>query len=112
MTAAEGKTNLAIFTVCNQATPSTARARMRASPQIDVLDEQGHKLGSGFSGPTSMISNGKHQRQLVGWTFGSFGPDLPHDTKKLVLHFSEVGPDGTRRQLAEFTIANPAAAQQ
>lgn len=109
MTAREGETNLVIFTVCNQATPTSARARMRASPQIEMLDEQGRKLGSASSGSTSIESNGKHQRRLEGWMFASPASGLPHDTKKLILHFSELGADGTRRQLAEFTIANPAA---
>ena len=106
ITAPEGKTNLFIFTVCKQATPTS----LCSSPWIDVLDEQGGRVGWGFAGPSSSNWDGKHRRQLVGWYFDSFGCDLPLDPKKMVLRFSELGPDGIRRQVAEFTITNPAAA--
>src|SRR5215475_3569589 len=39
-----GRTNWAIFTVCKQATT----ASLNASPQIDVFDERGGKIGSAF----------------------------------------------------------------
>ena len=100
---APGETNLAIITVCKQATPTS----LCSSAQIEVLDEQGRKLGTAFAGPTASNSNRKHQRQLVCWILNS---DLPHDSKRLVLRFSEPAPNaGGRLQVAEFVILNPAA---
>jgi hypothetical protein len=98
-----GETNLAIFTVCKQAAPSS----LCLSAQIDVLDEHARKLGTAFVGPTSGNSDGKHLRQLVCWTLDS---DIPHDSKRLVLRFSEVATNSrSRQQVAEFVIPNPAA---
>ncbi len=98
-----GETNLAVITVCKQATPTS----LCSSAQIDVLDEQGRQLGTAFAGPTASNSDGKHQRQLVCWTLDS---DIPHDSKRLVLRFSELAANaGSRQQVAEFVIPNPAA---
>jgi hypothetical protein len=103
MSGRPGETNLAVFTVCKQATPTS----LRSSPQIDVLDEHGRKLGTAFAGPTSGNSDGKHSRQLVCWILDS---DIPHDASRLVLRFSEVTTNsGSRQQVAEFVIPNPAA---
>ena len=101
-----GETNLVVFTVCKQATPTS----LRSSPQIDVLDEHGRKLGTAFAGPISGNSDGKHSRQLVCWILDS---DIPHDASRLVLRFSEVATNsGSRQQVAEFVIPNPAASDR
>lgn len=98
-----GETNLAVITVCKQATPNS----LCSSAQIDVLDERGRKLGTAFAGATASNSDGMYQRQLVCWTLDS---DIPQDSKRLVLRFSELAANaGTRQQVAEFVIPNPAA---
>lgn len=99
-----GKTNLAIITICKQASAAT----LGSSAQIDVFDQQGHKLGTALIGPTATNSDGKHRRQLAAWVLNS-DSELPHDTKTLLLRLSELAADGkTRQQIAEFSIENPA----
>jgi len=107
LSTALGRTNWAIFTVCKQATP----ASLTASPQIDVFDERGGKIGTAFAGSAvGGTDDGKHWRRLVCWPLDS---DIHSDTKKLVLRFSELAADGqTRRQVAEFAIPNPALKQK
>jgi hypothetical protein len=106
VTAGPGETNLTIFTICKQATPSS----LTASPKMDVFDERGGKIGTALVGATAVDTDGKHQRRLVCWPLES---DIPHDTKKLVLRFSELAADGkTRQQVAEFAIPNPALRQK
>jgi hypothetical protein len=101
-----GQTNLAIFTVCKQATP----ASLTASPQIDVFDERGGKIGTALTGSAASNTDGKQWRRLVCWPLDS---DIPQDTKTLVLRFSVLAADGqTRRQVAEFKIPNPAVKQK
>ena len=101
-----GWTNLVIVTVCKQATP----ASLTASPQMDVFDERGGHIGTVPVGATGTDTDGKHWRQLVCWPLES---DIPQDTKKLVLRFSELAADGkTRQQVAEFAIPNPALTQK
>ena len=101
-----GWTNLTIFTVCKQATP----ASLTASPQIDVFDERGGKIGTALHGATSSNSDGKHLRRINSWPLYF---DIPQDTKTLVLRFSESAADGTnRQQVAEFAIPNPAIKQK
>jgi hypothetical protein len=106
LSAALGRTNWAIFTVCNQATP----ASFTASPQIDVVDERGGRIGTAFNGPTAANTDGKHWQRLVCWPLDS---DIPQGTKTLVLRFSELAADGTnRQQVADFAIPNPAVKQK
>jgi len=106
VSAPAGQTNLAIVTVCNQATPGS----LTSSPQIDVFDERGGKIGTAFSGPTAANSESKHWQRLVCWPLDS---NIPQDTKKLILRFSELAADGkTRQQVAEFAIPNPALTQK
>jgi len=103
-----GRTNLAIITVCMQATPTS----LTSSPQIDVFDERGGKIGTAFSGPTAASSDGKHHRRLVCWPL-PLDSNVPDDTKSLVLRFSELAADGkTRQRVAEFAIPNPAVKQK
>jgi hypothetical protein len=106
VSASGGGTNLAIFTICQQA----ASASLTASPQMDVFDERGGHIGTVLAGATGTDTDGKHWRQLVCWALDS---DIPQDTKTLVLRFSELAADGkTRQQVAEFTIPNPAVKQK
>lgn len=100
------RTNWAIFTVCNQSTLGI----LTASPQIDVFDERGGKIGSAFNAGSAQNFDGKQRRRLDCWRLDS---DIPQDTKTLVLRFSELAADGTNRQQgAEFAIPNPALKQK
>ena len=98
----DGRTNLAVVTVCKQAVPTS----LCSSAQMDVFDEQDRKVGTAFAGAAAANSDGPHRRRLVCWTVDS---NIPQNTKKLVLRFSELTADGkTRQQVAEFVIPNPA----
>ena len=106
VSASGSRTNLAIFTICQQATA----ASLTASPQIDVFDERGVKICTVLHGASSSSGDGTHLRRLMNWPLYS---DIPQDTKTLVLRFSELAADGTnRQQVAEFTIPNPALKQK
>jgi len=101
-----GETNLAVITVCKQATPTS----LCSSAQMDVFDERTRKVGTAFAGATAANSDGTHQLRLVCWVLDS---NVPHDTKRLILRFSELAADGmTRQQVAEFVIPNPAAGEK
>jgi len=98
---------LAIFTVCNEEATSPS---FTASPQIDVFDEGGGKIGSALMGSSAQGTDGKQRRRLDYWSLDS---NIPQDTKTLVLRFSELAADGTnRQQVAEFAIPNPALKQK
>jgi len=102
-----GRTNWAIFTVCNEEATSPS---FTASPQIDVFDEGGGKIGSALMGSSAQGTDGKQRRRLDYWSLDS---NIPQDTKTLVLRFSELAADGTnRQQVAEFAIPNPAVKQK
>jgi hypothetical protein len=106
LSTALGRTNWAIFTVSKHPTP----ASLTASPQIDVFDERGGRIGSAFAGSSAAHFDGKQTWLLLYWPLDS---DIPQDTKTLVLRFSELAVDGTnRQQVAEFTIPNPVTRQK
>ena len=95
----DGETYLAVFTLCEQASPTS----FRSSPQMDIFDGQTIKVGTAFPGATA----GSDERQLVCWTLAT---NVPRGAKRLVLRFSELAADGeTRQQVAEFVVPNPAA---
>lgn len=101
-----GETNLAAITVCKQATPTS----LCSSAQMDVFDERTRKAGTAFAGATAANSDGTHQRRLAGWVLDS---NVPNNTKRLILRFSELAAEGrTRQQVAEFVIPNPAAEEK
>jgi hypothetical protein len=95
-----GETSLAIFTVCELASQTS----FSASPKVALSDERGSTCDSASEGSVSAGFDGKHDWKLAGWQLSN----IPHDSKWLVLRFSEKSADGrSREQVAEFFIPNP-----
>lgn len=95
-----GETSLAIFTICELATPTS----FSASPAVALSDEQGTPYDSALEGSICGGFDGRHDWKLVAWQLSH----IPRGPKWLRLRFSEVSTDGrTREQVAEFFIPNP-----
>ncbi len=98
-----GETNLAVITICEQATPASFNSRFA---KLAVSDLQGQSYGTARASSAG-LSEGTHRRQLGCWML----PTTPREARQLRLQFLELGSDGTTWQpVAEFIVPNPACA--
>lgn len=97
---ASGPPDLAVFTICNLATPTS----FTGSPELLLCDEKGTKLDSAEEGSTAAGFDGKHDWKLVMWKLSK----IPQNPNRLILRFTELPVDGkSRHAVAEFDIPNP-----